>query len=234
MGLWIVLGLLALAGLAGLLMGDGGTLLGLEASVLVPALISAALLAFVGGGLVSNYRGQFGRAVRDRVGWVAIAFGLVLGYSYRDVFITALNRVAGELLPPGESLAVDGVPENRAVRVRRRPDGHFVVRTQVNGANATMMVDTGASVVVLTQADARQAGIDPQKLAYVVPVRTANGLAYAAAVRLRKIAIGGLTLENVEGMVAGPGALNQSLLGMSFLTRLRSYEVSGEFMTLRM
>lgn len=230
--LWVLLGLLALAGLVGVLAGDTGTVLGYEAGIVVPALISAALLLFVGRSLITH-RSQVLQGLKDLAVWVLIALGLVLAYSYRDVFIGAANRIAGELLPPGEVLAVEGQPADRAVRLRRRADGHFVARTSVNGASATMLVDTGATSVVLTPADARQAGIDTQKLTYSVPVRTANGVAYAASIKIRSIGIGGIVFSNVDALVASPGTLGQSLLGMSFLTRLRSYEVSGEFMTLR-
>lgn len=233
MVLWVLLGLLALAGLAALLAGDGGTILGFDTGLVVPVVTSAALLIFLASSLAGGYRGRFGQAVRDLMVWVIVAFALVLVYSYRDVFTSAVNRVAGELLPPGEALTVAGEAGDRAVRVRRRPDGHFVVRSEINGAAATMLVDTGASTVVLTPGDARSAGIDVQRLTYAVPVRTANGLAYAASVRLRRVAIGGIAIDNVDALVSAPGALSQSLLGMSFLTRLRSYEVMGEFMTLR-
>jgi clan AA aspartic protease (TIGR02281 family) len=90
-----------------------------------------------------------------------------------------------------------------------------------------------ASTVVLRPADAKAAGIDVDRLAYSVPVRTANGQAFAAPARIRRMAIGSIVMENVDALVAKPGALGQSLLGMTFLTRLRSYEVMGEFLTLR-
>jgi aspartyl protease family protein len=96
-----------------------------------------------------------------------------------------------------------------------------------------MMVDTGASSIVLRPADARLAGIDVDRLSYTVPVQTANGTAYAAAVRLRDVAVGPIKLDRVDALVAKPGVLNESLLGMNFLRRLRSYEFSGEFLTLR-
>ena len=78
-----------------------------------------------------------------------------------------------------------------------------------------------------------KAGIATEGLEYAVPITTANGAALAAPVRLRVLAIGPIRLENVEALVAQPGSLNESLLGMSFLTRLRSYEFKGNYMTLR-
>ena len=66
-----------------------------------------------------------------------------------------------------------------------------------------------------------------------MPVQTANGTTYAAAVRLRQLVVGPIQVENVDALVAKPGTLKDSLLGMTFLNRLRSYEFSGDFLTLR-
>jgi aspartyl protease family protein len=66
-----------------------------------------------------------------------------------------------------------------------------------------------------------------------VPVQTANGVTYAAHVRLNSIAIGSIQVEGVDALVSQPGSLRENLLGMSFLSRLRSYEFSGDFLTLR-
>jgi aspartyl protease family protein len=119
------------------------------------------------------------------------------------------------------------------VRVRRRIDGHFVVRATVNGQAMTLLVDTGASTVVLKPADAQRAGIDTGDLNYTVAVHTANGTTYAAPVHLRAIAIGPLVVRDVNALVAPPGSLKENLLGISFLRRLRSYEFSKDFLTLR-
>ena len=140
----------------------------------------------------------------------------------------------GELAPPGHTVAVETNERGeRAVRVRRRPDGHFMARTEVNGSAVSMLVDTGASTVVLRPADAERAGIDTKRLNYSVPVQTANGTTHAAPVRLRSITIGGIEVRDIEALVSKPGNLKESLLGMTFLKRLRSYEFSGDFLTLR-
>ena len=96
-----------------------------------------------------------------------------------------------------------------------------------------MIVDTGASTIVLRPEDAKRAGVDISNLNYRVPVLTANGRTVAARVYLDKVAIGPLDRQRVEALVAQPGAMTQSLLGMSFLSRLRSYEFTGDFLTLR-
>jgi aspartyl protease family protein len=117
--------------------------------------------------------------------------------------------------------------------VRRRFDGHFSVRATVNGEAMLLLVDTGATTVVLKPADAARAGVATRELSYTVPVQTANGLTYAAPVHLRTISIGPLVVHNVDALVARPGSVNENLLGMSFLMRLRSYEFSKDFLTLR-
>ena len=64
-------------------------------------------------------------------------------------------------------------------------------------------------------------------------MQTANGTTYAAHVRLRNLTLGPINLTDVDALVAKPGALKENLLGMSFLSRLRSYEFSGDYLTLR-
>src|SRR5918992_4728904 len=232
--LWLLLLLLLVGGLALTLAGDTGTIAGLDPASFAGVLTGTALLIWIGASVASRYRGRATQALRDFAVWVAIALAVVAVYSFRQEFAMFGRRVAGELLPPGENLTVEsGQKGEQAVRLRRRSDGHFVARTQVNGAPITMLIDTGASTVVLQPSDARRAGIDVDRLRYSVPVQTANGTAFAAAVRLRHVAIGSIVLDGVDALVSAPGALKQSLLGMSFLRRLRSYEFTGEFLTMR-
>jgi aspartyl protease family protein len=234
MGAWIALTLLVIAGLALLLRADAGSIAGFDPSDFAIVVAGLAMLIFLGSSIAGSYRGRLGQAVRDLVTWSAIALVLVGGYSYREEILSLGHRVAGELLPPGSILRTETQVEGeRAVRIRRRSDGHFMAKTQVNGIGLSMLVDTGASTVVLKPADAQRLGIDVDRLRYVVPVQTANGTTYAAHVRLRNLTLGPINLTDVEALVAKPGALRENLLGMSFLSRLRSYEFSGEFLTLR-
>jgi aspartyl protease family protein len=108
-----------------------------------------------------------------------------------------------------------------------------MVKTETNGISLGMLVDTGASTVVLRPADAQRLGIDIERLRYTVPVQTANGTTFAASVRLRNVSIGRIRLNDVEALVAKQGALKENLLGMSFLSRLRSYEFTSDYLTLR-
>ena len=110
--------------------------------------------------------------------------------------------------------------------------GDFDVRAQINGVPVAMVLDTGASSVVLSREDAKAAGLPIEVLSYTVPIETANGRTRAASVRLDRIAVGGLVERSVEALVAQPGQLKTSLLGMSFLNRLQSWEVRGDRLVL--
>ncbi len=96
-----------------------------------------------------------------------------------------------------------------------------------------LIADTGASAVTLTPEDARTAGIDITRLDYAVTVSTANGPARAAPFTLQEVAVGSIRRDNVSALIAEAGKLDFSLLGMSFLRRLRSFEMQGDRLILR-
>jgi aspartyl protease family protein len=108
--------------------------------------------------------------------------------------------------------------------------GHVMIDAIVNGAPLRMLVDTGASLVTLTPADARAAGIDPAALTFDRRARTAGGIVPIAPVTLRQIRIGQLEIDDVPAAVIEH--LDVSLLGMSFLGRLRSYEMRDGELTI--
>lgn len=110
-----------------------------------------------------------------------------------------------------------------AAIIDREPDGHYWTRADVDGTAVKFMVDTGASTVAITYRDAQRIGLKPEELDFKWEIRTAGGIVHGAAVTLEKIRIGQVEVENVEGMVLREG-LDQSLLGMTFLGELYSYE----------
>ena len=233
MVLWLVLALGALVAAFMALSGRPELLASLGDIDTGGWVVAAALTLYLVY-LMLGHGGRLGEALRHVAIWTALFLALIVGYAYRDEVAMVANRVAGDLLPPGTGIAVEaGVPGERAVRIRRRSDGHFVAAASVNGQSLRMLVDTGASTVVLRPADAAKAGIDTDALRYTISVNTANGTAYAAPVRLRSLAIGPGEIGDVEALVAKPGTLKESLLGMSFLRRLRSFDFTGEFLTLR-
>ena len=113
--------------------------------------------------------------------------------------------------------------------IPRAADGHFYLDAQVNGAQVHFLVDTGASMVALTAADAQRAGIAlPSERA---TAQGAGGNVEIIPVTIDRVAAGPLEARNVEGAVARD--LPISLLGQSFLSRVGTVQISGDRMTLR-
>jgi aspartyl protease family protein len=111
--------------------------------------------------------------------------------------------------------------------------GHFFTSADINGTSVKVLVDTGATAVALSYEDARSVGLSPGSLDYDVPVSTANGMAKAARVRLDRVVIDGVEVEDVDGLVLPEGALAGTLLGMSFLSRLSSFRVEDGVLYLK-
>lgn len=110
--------------------------------------------------------------------------------------------------------------------------GHFHAEARVNGRRIDFMVDTGASQVVLRESAAAEAGIHPMPVDYSAVVSTANGKVKAAPARLDRIEIGDITVFDVPALVLPDDVLSQNLLGVSFLSRLKRYEVANGRMIL--
>ena len=114
---------------------------------------------------------------------------------------------------------------NRSAVVEADPSGHFTGLFAINGRKEEGMVDTGASMVAINVSTARRIGVDRADLDFRYAVDTANGKARAAYIRLDKIEIGPVKIENVGAMVLDDKALSGTLIGMSFLKSLHSYRV---------
>jgi aspartyl protease family protein len=234
MAAWVALLLLLIAGVALLMRADVGSIAGYDPSDFALVVAGLALLIFIGSSVAGSYRGRAGQALRDLLVWGLLGAVVIAGYNYRERIMSLGYHVLGDLLPPDSPLRADTqTGQERSERIRKRPDGHFMVRAEANGAPLTMLVDTGASTVVLRPEDGRRLGFDVDQLRYVVPVQTANGTTYAASIRLSTLTVGKIRIDNVDALVARRGTLRENLLGMSFLNRLNSYEFSGEYLTLR-
>ena len=160
--------------------------------------------------------------------WAATGLALVTVYAYRFEVSEIADRVMEELGPPVARVGPGG-----AVVIRRRYGGEFIVPAKVDGARVSFVFDTGATSIVLTAEDAAAAGLKFAPDDFAVPVTTANGATTAAPARLARVEIGAIVVRGVGALVARPGALQQSLLGMSFLDRLRSFAVEDGRLVLR-
>lgn len=190
------------------------------------ALALVLLLAVIGAGIAASGPrfGQIGRAV---LLWGGLAVILVGGYSYRHQ-IERIGRTTLSAVVPGMAVTTD-----QGVTVTRSADGHFRIQGSVNGAAVTFLLDTGASTVLLTSEDASRAGVAPAEGDFTLPVSTANGMTRVAPVSLDLVTVGSVEETHVDGAVAAPGSVPTSLLGMSFLSRLYRFEVSGDRLTMQ-
>lgn len=116
--------------------------------------------------------------------------------------------------------------------VMKASDGHFWAQGDVNGRKVRFLVDTGATAVALTPQDAERLGIDINALQYGYKVVTAGGQARAAAVKLASITVAGARLEDVDALVIEKG-LDASLLGMTYLGRLSSFQATRQALFLQ-
>lgn len=129
-----------------------------------------------------------------------------------------------ELRAPAAANATLGGSEG-AAQLAKGPDGHFWAEAAVDGKAVRFLVDTGATAVSLSLADARRLGIDTDKLTYDYSVITADGRTRAASVKLASVAIAGARVRDVDALVIEKG-LETSLLGMSYLGRLSRFEAT--------
>jgi len=195
-----------------------------ETSSLETKIMAGALVGLIA---LTLFRQRFSRVLESALIWVILAALLTLGYTYRFELREVADRMLAELIPG--YVATKG----RTVEIARGAGGGFSVGAHVNGARVAMVLDTGASAVVLTQEAAKAAGLPLEVLNYSVNVDTANGRARAAPVTLDRLSIGDITERSVPALVAQGGQLRTSLLGMSFLNRLESWEVRGDKLMLR-
>ena len=193
---------------------------GLDHQALAGAAALAALVVFILSGTRAS---DLARALTSAIIWAGLFVALVGAYAYRYEAADFFGRVAAELMPSEPQVGQGG-----EVIVNRRLNGEFAISARVDGARVTFLFDTGASVVVLTATDAQRAGVRMAGLTYDVPVTTANGQTLAAEARIDEIAVGPIVMRNVRALVARPGALEESLLGMTFLERLKSYAVERD------
>ncbi len=208
-------------------------LLGLCALVVAGAPSLAAAQALTGcaiGQAVTDQEGKNGVIVSagNNLCQVKYADGQVYGWIYWNLHPAAAPEQSA---PPAVEARPNAVPlptvlragPSHALVYRADPRGHITLTAAVNGAPVRFLVDTGASGVALTPADARAAGINLNALVFNQRTQTANGVARVAPVMLREIRIEQLSVDNVLGAV--DENLSVSLLGMSFLKRLKSFEM---------
>lgn len=173
----------------------------------------------IAGYLLVAGRRDLGRMVQQAALWGFIFVGAILVVGlWEDLRRTAIQT--------DYSVTDDG-----RIVVSRSWDGHFHLTAHINGRPVELLVDTGATDLVLTRRDAARAGIDPDDLAFLGMAETANGRVRTAYVELDRMRVGPFTDYDVPAAV-NDGQMPHSLMGMSYLDRFGRIEISGNRMIL--
>ncbi len=173
--------------------------------------------------------------IGEVMSWLATA-AMLFAFAYN---LPAIRRAISETVtaqapavkhaPTAKTAASKSAPEDprslEGVELRADRSGHFAANLEINGRPVEALVDTGATIVMLTYEDAQRAGVFLRDRDFTMQMQTANGIAKAAPVTLERVSIGNITVRNVQAGVGEPGLLRTNLLGMSFLKRLNKFEI---------
>lgn len=173
------------------------------------------LLVVIGGAMIFELSGRGGQAIRQVMLWVVIFAGATLAASW---------------WMDGDGSRQQVLDDGR-IEIQVGRDGHFHLDADLNGVPIRFMVDTGASSIALSKADARAIGIDPEGLSYIGTAMTANGRVETAPVTIDELSIGDIVDRNVRAWVIG-GDMDGSLLGMSYLRTFARVSFEGDVLVL--
>jgi len=166
------------------------------------------------------------QTLKYALAWAAIFAGAVVLYSFRNVAGQAWDQVKRELNP--------GTPlrSGHTVRVLMGEDGHFHIDARVNGHNVNFMIDSGATTSVMSQTDARAANVAIDDTGFPVAIETANGMTMMRRAQIGMLDIDGIVRKDHAILVSADAADDVDLLGMNFLSSLKSWRVEGREMIL--
>ncbi len=177
------------------------------------------LLAMVLTWFVGRNRQSIGKTAQQALAWGLIFIGVIAAIGIWDDIRQTLRPSQGMITAEGR------------IEVPRANDGHYYLTLQVNGEPVEFLIDTGASDMVLTPADARRVGVDMDDLVYSGRATTANGSVRTAPIRLDLVALGPVRDRRVRAWV-NQGEMDQSLLGMGYLRRWQRIEITGDALVL--
>ncbi|MEO0327758.1 MAG: TIGR02281 family clan AA aspartic protease [Pseudomonadota bacterium] len=223
---WVILGLIGAIVLYLVLNDENATTFGLQNSEFAQVALLSIWGAVIAAAVIPR-RHQWKEAARNFAAWILIILLLCAGYIFRYDLQDIASRMTAGLIP-GSPRTIQ-LEDGRNRIVLSKSDGqHFVARMKINGMDTRFLVDTGATITVLTMGEAERIGIDIASLSFSIPTSTANGIAYAAKARVDTVSVGAIERTDLGILVAQSGALRQNLLGMNFLNTLSSFEFSGD------
>jgi aspartyl protease family protein len=166
-----------------------------------------------------------GKTIKMALAWIAIFGGMFVLFLFKDEGRVIWQRATAEI--SGNPAQVEGT----TLRIRRDEDGHYWVSANVNGTPVRFMIDSGATTTTLSPAAAKAAGIEPSG-GFPVMVETANGTVEVQRARIETLAVGNIVQRDAAVLIGAEGLGETSLLGMSFLSSLKSWRVEGRTLIL--
>ena len=167
--------------------------------------------------------------IGEVMSWLATAAMLfAFAYNFPAIRRAITHTVTAQIpavKPTASKSAAEEPRSHEGVELHADRSGHFAANLEINGRPVEALVDTGATIVMLTYEDAQRAGVFLRDRDFTMQMQTANGIAKAAPVTLERVSIGSITVRNVQAGVGEPGLLRTNLLGMSFLKRLEKFEI---------
>jgi len=226
----IVLGIIGIGAIALIVNHDQGSIFGIENNKFASLIFLGAWGAVLGSAILPR-KGQFKKIASNLLIWLAIFLVLMTSHVYRYELQDIGSRLSGGLIP-GSPISSRNVEGRNQITVVRSSNRQYEIDGAVNGNPVRFLVDTGASMVVLSARDAERVGINVDNLRFGTPVSTANGTTRAARITVDNISIGTIARQGLPVMVAQPGNLKHSLLGMNFIETLWGFEIRGDRLTL--
>lgn len=194
---------------------SGDTVTGVIASVMMLVLVGSSLAA---------RQLNFGQTLRMALAWLGIFSVVFVLFLFREEGQVIWNRATADIA--GSRGTVSGT----SLRIPMREDGHFWVRGSVNGRETEFLVDSGATTTALSQEFAEAAGVEIDN-GFPVMIDTTNGTVEARRARVARLAVGPIVQSDARAMV-GISFGETNLLGMSFLSSLKSWKVEGRTLLL--
>jgi aspartyl protease family protein len=185
------------------------------------------ILALVSSSLIYVRRIKFNEVIKNISIWTGLASVILIGYTYRTELSQIIYRVGGELVP-GHTI----ISRGNEVVITASADGHFYISGKANEKRIRLMVDTGASEITLSPEAAKRIGINLKNLSFTQHFHTANGIGLGAIYWLKNFSIGPYKYRNIKVSI-NQTDIPVSLLGMSFLERLNSFEFKSNKLYLR-
>ena len=178
-------------------------------------------LALASSSLLFVRRINLNRTIHNLLIWVAVGGVLIIGFSYQQELADLGLRLRSNLVP---DYAVSAGPHEMVIS--EGEGGNYHVYGTINGQQVRFLIDTGASDIVLSPADARRLGVDFSMLTFDHVYESANGIGHGATAEVADLSVGGIHFTNVQVAING-AEMSSSLLGLAFLKRLKSYSFSS-------